>query len=47
MVDLLLERGFAVRVIDSLVDGRERNLEHHRDNADLACEWRDIRGVRE
>ena len=45
MVDLLLERGFAVRVIDSLVGGRERNLEHHGDNADLACEWRDIRGV--
>ena len=47
MVDLLLERGFAVRVIDSLVGGRERNLEHHADNADLACEWRDIRGVTE
>ena len=47
MVDLLLERGFSVRVIDSLVGGRERNLEHHADNADLACEWRDIRGVTE
>ena len=47
MVDLLLERGFAVRVIDSLVGGHERNLEHHGDNADLACEWRDIRGVAE
>ena len=47
MVDLLLDRGFAVRVIDSLVGGRERNLEHHADNPDLACEWRDIRGVTE
>ncbi len=47
MVDLLLERGFSVRVIDSLVGGHERNLEHHVDNADLACEWRDIRGVAE
>ncbi len=47
MVDLLLERGFSVRVIDSLVGGHERNLEHHVDNADLACEWRDIRGVEE
>ena len=47
MVDLLLERGFSVRVIDSLVGGCERNLEHHGDNADLACEWRDIRGVEE
>jgi UDP-glucose 4-epimerase len=45
MVDLLLERGFAVRVIDSLVGGRERNLEQHGDNPNLACEWRDIRGV--
>ncbi len=47
MVDLLLERGFAVRVIDNLVGGRERNLEHLADNADLVCEWRDIRGVAE
>jgi UDP-glucose 4-epimerase len=47
LVDLLLERGFAVRVIDSLVGGRERNLEHHADNPNLACEWRDIRGVAE
>ena len=45
MVDLLLDRGFSVRVIDSLVGGRERNLEHHGDNANLACEWRDIRGI--
>ncbi len=45
MVDLLLERGFSVRVIDSLVGGRERNLEQHGSNADLACEWCDIRGV--
>ena len=47
MVDLLLKRGFSVRVIDSLVGGRECNLEHHVDNPDLACEWRDIRGVSE
>jgi UDP-glucose 4-epimerase len=47
MVDLLLERGFSVRVIDNLVGGRERNLEHHADNPDLACEWRDIREVAE
>jgi len=47
MVELLLDRGFAVRVIDSLVGGRERNLEQHANNADLTCEWRDIRGVTE
>jgi UDP-glucose 4-epimerase len=47
MVDLLLEREFAVRVLDNLVGGREHNLEHHFNNADLVCEWRDIRGVAE
>ena len=29
MVDLLLARGYRVRVIDSLVGGREANLAHH------------------
>lgn len=43
MVDLLLERGFAVRVIDSLVGGREENLAHHQSNPDLQVELRDIR----
>lgn len=43
MVDLLIERGFRVRVIDSLVGGREANIAHHADNPDLSCEWRDIR----
>lgn len=44
-VDLLLERGYAVRVIDNLTGGREANLAHHGGNADLACDWRDIRAV--
>src|SRR5712672_3378305 len=43
MVDLLLMRGFAVRVIDSLVGGREENLAHHGGNPDLVFEARDIR----
>lgn len=43
MVDLLLEQGFSVRVIDNLVGGREENLAHHGSNADLALEQRDIR----
>jgi UDP-glucose 4-epimerase len=43
MVDILLEKGFAVRVIDSLVGGREENLSHHSDNTDLSLERRDIR----
>ena len=42
MVDLLVDRGFGVRVIDNLAGGREANLAHHK-GADVACEWRDIR----
>ncbi|MBT4769111.1 MAG: NAD-dependent epimerase/dehydratase family protein [Rhodospirillaceae bacterium] len=45
MVDLLIERGYAVRVIDNLTGGRERNLEHLSGNSDLVCEWRDIREI--
>ena len=43
MVDLLVERGFAVRVIDNMVGGREENLAGHRNNPDVALEQRDIR----
>jgi UDP-glucose 4-epimerase len=43
MVDLLLERGWRVRVIDNLVGGRLQNLAGHKANADLALEERDIR----
>lgn len=43
MVDLLVERGFAVRVIDNLTGGREANLAHHNGNANLNCTWMDIR----
>jgi UDP-glucose 4-epimerase len=43
MVDLLIEQGFRVRVIDNLVGGREANLEHHQGNKDLSVEIRDIR----
>ena len=42
MVDLLVENGFEVRVIDSLVGGREENLSHH-GNDPLVFERRDIR----
>ena len=42
MVDLLIEEGFDVRVIDNLVGGREENLAHHR-NDPLVFERRDIR----
>ena len=43
MVDALIERGFAVRVIDNLVGGREENLAHHAANPDLTLERRDVR----
>jgi UDP-glucose 4-epimerase len=43
MVDLLLERGYKVRVIDNLVGGREANLAHHRNNPDLNFAQSDIR----
>ena len=43
MVDLLLERGFEVRVIDNLVGGREANLSAHKGDPRLKVEFRDIR----
>jgi UDP-glucose 4-epimerase len=43
MVDLLIERGYAVRVIDNLVGGREANLAHHAGNPALTFTNRDIR----
>jgi UDP-glucose 4-epimerase len=43
MVDLLVERGFAVRVIDNMVGGREENLAGHHNNPDVVLEQRDIR----
>src|SRR5438876_663254 len=43
MVDVLLARGFRVRVVDSLVGGRESNLAHHAGDPDLALERRDVR----
>ncbi len=43
MVDLLLDRGFKVRVIDNLIGGREANLAHHNSNPDLLFAQSDIR----
>ena len=43
MVDLLLERGFAVCAIDNLFGGRRENLARHAANPDFALEERDIR----
>jgi UDP-glucose 4-epimerase len=43
MVELLLARGYAVRVIDNLVGGREANLAQHAKNPDLSLAKADIR----
>jgi UDP-glucose 4-epimerase len=43
MVDLLVARGYSVRVIDNLVGGREANIAHHKNNPDVAFAPSDIR----
>jgi UDP-glucose 4-epimerase len=45
MVDLLLERGFSVRVVDNLVGGRLENLTHQSHNPRLSVDVRDLRDV--
>ncbi len=46
MVDILVERGFAVRVIDNLLGGREANLAHHMGSGDVEFRKADIREFR-
>jgi len=43
MVDLLLEEGYRVHVLDNLTGGRLQNLDRHRNNPQLVVEVRDIR----
>lgn len=45
MVDLLVGRDYAVRIIDNLVGGRAANLAAHADNADVSLDERDIRSL--
>lgn len=45
MVDLLLARGFAVRVIDDLSGGREANLAHLKGEPLLSLDVRDVRAI--
>ena len=45
MVDLLLDRGFAVRVVDNLVGGRLQNLDHHKGHPRLDVHIEDIRNI--
>src|SRR5215472_3630758 len=44
-VDLLIERGFRVHVVDNLVGGREANLAHHARDGNVVLEKRDIRSL--
>ncbi len=43
MVDNLVADGYAVRIIDNLVGGREANIAQHNGNPRVHAEWRDIR----
>src|ERR1700758_1357501 len=45
MVDVLLERGYRVRVVDNLTGGRTANLAHHARDPDLSFEESDIRDL--
>jgi UDP-glucose 4-epimerase len=45
MVDLLVERGYRVRVIDNLSGGRAANLAQHATNADVVVEQGDINAI--
>jgi UDP-glucose 4-epimerase len=45
MVDLLIDRGYAVRVVDNLTGGHRKNLDHLADHPDLTCHWLDIRDL--
>ena len=45
MVDLLLDEGFRVHVIDNLVGGRLQNLAHRQGDRNLVMETRDIRDL--
>lgn len=43
MVDVLVGRGYAIRIIDNLIGGREANLAQHANNPDVVLERADIR----
>src|SRR5881628_2323951 len=45
MVDLLLQEGFRVHVIDNLSGGRVQNLEQWKGDPNLALETKDIRNL--
>lgn len=44
-VDLLVEEGYKVRIIDNLSNGAERNIEQHQGNSRVLLDTRDIREI--
>src|ERR1700734_1025886 len=46
MVDVFVDNGYVVRIIDNMVGGREANLSHHAGNPDVTLEKDDIRDLR-
>ena len=44
-VDLLLDSGCRVHVIDNLSGGHRENLERHKSSEKLRCFWEDVRGL--
>ena len=46
MVDLLIEKGYIVRVVDNFFGGHEKNLIHHRDNFKVEIYDQDIRTLK-
>jgi UDP-glucose 4-epimerase len=45
MVDLLVERGFRVHIIDNLAGGRAANLAQHKGNPNVVLDERDVRAL--
>ena len=43
MVDLLVDQGFSVRIVDNMTGGHEKNLSDHANNTDVVLERCDIR----
>ncbi len=43
MVDVLIDHGYRVRVIDNLIGGREDNIAHHKESGDVEISTADIR----
>lgn len=43
LVDILIENGYSVRVVDNLTGGHRTNLQHLEGSADLSTHWLDIR----